>query len=92
MGRHKKFSVGDIIVFKTPPRSRFNLEGCWIDIDDNHIYPGQLGMILEVNELEFDGVIETLYDIRIASEGGIISRHWSPTAFTLLTSKTKVDT
>lgn len=91
MGRRKRFQPGDIIVFKEPPRSRFNLEGCWIDIDDNHIYPGELGMILAVNVLTIEGVIETLYDIQLSS-GGVISRHWSDEAFGPLTSKTKVDT
>jgi hypothetical protein len=91
MGRKKTLKPGDIIVFNQPPRSRFNLEGCWIDIDDNHIYPGELGMILEVKEMEFDGIIETLYDIQLA-QGAIVSRHWSETAFKPLTSKTKKDT
>lgn len=91
MGRKKKLKPGDIVVFKQPPRSRFNLEGCWIDIDDNHIYPGELGMILEVKDLEFEGLVETLYDIQLSSSG-IISRHWSEVAIQPLTSKTKVDT
>ena len=91
MARRKQIRPGDIIIFKQPPRSRFNLEGCWIDIDDNHIYPGEMGMILDVKELEFEGLVETLYDIQL-SNGGIISRHWSEVAFKLLTSKSKIDT
>jgi hypothetical protein len=88
MSRKTKFVVGDIVKFRAPPLTRFNSPGTWIDLDDNSVEAGELGMIVDIREEEIEGDIYQVYDIMLSSIGSV-SRGWDDGAFEKLPKKSK---
>ena len=86
MARKQPHKVGDIVKFRAPPDSRFNRTGTWIDLDDNIVEAGEMGMIVSIREENIDGDDFTVYDIMLPTSG-IVTTGWDDDAFELITKK-----
>lgn len=81
--------TGDIVKFRKIKKTRLSSFDSWIDVDENFIPPGSLGLVLSKSWVAHEDDADWEYDISIP-ELGIISYGWGDYAFTVISTSRKM--